>query len=41
MNICFLLLLMVLFALAILTHWNKHVLLLLVVTAVLWASMLW
>ncbi|ORX37623.1 hypothetical protein BD324DRAFT_622664 [Kockovaella imperatae] len=41
MNICFFLLLVILFALAVLTSWNKHVLLLLGVTSLFWFSMLW
>lgn len=41
MNVSFFLLLLTLAALAFLTSWNKHVLLLLGVTALLWASMLW
>ncbi|WWC95438.1 hypothetical protein V866_002301 [Kwoniella sp. B9012] len=41
MNLCFFFLLLTLFGLAVLTQWNKHVLLLLAVTALLWASMMW
>ncbi|WWC73617.1 uncharacterized protein I206_107589 [Kwoniella pini CBS 10737] len=41
MNLCFFFLLLTLFGLAVLTQWNKHVLSLLGVTALLWASMMW
>lgn len=41
MNGCFFLLILTLFALAFLTQWNKHVLLLLAVTLLLWGSMAW
>ncbi|KIR59225.1 hypothetical protein I314_04740 [Cryptococcus bacillisporus CA1873] len=41
MNVCFVLLILTLFALAFLTQWNKHVLLLLGVTLLLWGSMAW
>ncbi|WWD04211.1 hypothetical protein V865_002278 [Kwoniella europaea PYCC6329] len=41
MNLCFFFLLLTLFGLAVLTQWNKHVLLLLGVTALLWGSMMW
>ena len=41
MNISFFLLILVLFALAFLTSWNKHVLLLLGVTTLLWGAMMW
>lgn len=41
MNVSFFLLILVLFALAFLTSWNKHVLLLLGVTTLLWGAMLW
>ncbi|WVW86846.1 hypothetical protein I302_108901 [Kwoniella bestiolae CBS 10118] len=41
MNLCFFFLLLTLFGLAVLTHWNKHVLMLLGVTALLWGSMMW
>ncbi|KAI9638812.1 ER protein Pkr1-domain-containing protein [Dioszegia hungarica] len=41
MNVSFFFLILVLFALAFLTSWNKHVLFLLGVTTLLWAAMLW
>jgi hypothetical protein len=41
MNVSFLLLLIVLFGLAFLTNWNFHVLMMLVVSALLWGSMIW
>ncbi|KAK8849742.1 hypothetical protein IAR55_005077 [Kwoniella newhampshirensis] len=41
MNLCFFLLVLTLFALAFLTGWNKHVLLLFGVTICLWGSMIW
>jgi len=41
MNISFFLLLLTLFALAFLTSWNKHVLMLLGVTTCLWVAMMW
>lgn len=41
MNLCFFLLVLTLFALAFLTGWNKHVLLLFGVTICLWGSMMW
>lgn len=41
MNVSFFLLILVLIALAFLTGWNQHVLLLLGVTILLWASMAW
>lgn len=41
MNVSFFLLILVLIALAFLTGWNQHVLLLLGVTVLLWASMAW
>ena len=41
MNVSFFLLILVLFALAFLTSWNKHVLVLMGVSTLLWASMAW
>jgi predicted MFS family arabinose efflux permease len=41
MNVSFFLLLIVLFGLAFLTNWNFHVLMMLVVSALLWGSMIW
>ena len=41
MNISFFFLILVLFALAFLTSWNGHVLLLLGVTTLLWGAMMW
>lgn len=41
MNVSFFLLLIVLFGLAFLTGWNFHVVMMLVVSALLWASMIW
>ncbi|WWC92880.1 uncharacterized protein L201_007842 [Kwoniella dendrophila CBS 6074] len=41
MNLCFFFLCLTLFALAVLTYWNKHVLMLLGVTTLLWGSMAW
>ncbi|WVQ84521.1 hypothetical protein IAT38_006675 [Cryptococcus sp. DSM 104549] len=41
MNLCFFFLILTLFALAFLTGWNKHVLMLLGVSALLWGSMAW
>jgi hypothetical protein len=41
MNVSFFFLILVLFALAFLTSWNKHVLFLSGVTTLLWAAMLW
>ncbi|WVF68536.1 hypothetical protein IAT40_003304 [Kwoniella sp. CBS 6097] len=41
MNLCFFFLILTLFALYVLTGWNKHVLLLLGVTTLLWGSMVW
>ncbi|OCF35162.1 hypothetical protein I316_03204 [Kwoniella heveanensis BCC8398] len=41
MNLCFFFLLLTLFGLYVLTGWNKHVLLLLGVTTLLWGSMVW
>jgi archaellum biogenesis protein FlaJ (TadC family) len=41
MNISFFFLILVLFALAFLTSWNPHVLLLLGVTTLLWGAMMW
>ncbi|ODN94811.1 hypothetical protein L198_04958 [Cryptococcus wingfieldii CBS 7118] len=41
MNVCFFFLILTLFGLAVLTQWNKHVLLLLGVTTLLWAAMAW
>lgn len=41
MNISFFFLIIVLFALAFLTSWNPHVLLLLGVTTLLWGAMVW
>ncbi|WWC65912.1 uncharacterized protein I303_108534 [Kwoniella dejecticola CBS 10117] len=41
MNLCFFFLLLTLFGLAVLTQWNKHVLMLLGVTALFWGSMMW
>jgi len=41
MNVSFFLLLIVLFGLAFLTSWNFHVIMMLVVSALLWGSMIW
>jgi hypothetical protein len=41
MNVSFFLLLVVLFGLAFLTDWDFHVLMMLVVSTLLWASMIW
>ncbi|WVQ96077.1 hypothetical protein IAU59_003178 [Kwoniella sp. CBS 9459] len=41
MNLCFFFLILTLFGLYALTGWNKHVLLLLGVTSLLWGSMVW
>lgn len=41
MNISFFLLLITLFGLAAITNWNQHVLSLLAISSVLWASMVW
>ena len=41
MNVSFFLLILVLFGLAALTQWNGHVLLLLGISTLLWASMVW
>lgn len=41
MNVSFFLLILTLFALAFLTKWNFHVLMLIGVTTLLWGSMMW
>lgn len=41
MNVCFFLLLVVLFGLALLTGWNFHVVMMLVASSMLWAAMIW
>lgn len=41
MNVSFFMLLLVLFALAFLTGWNKHVLALFGISGFLWATMVW
>ncbi|WRT69781.1 uncharacterized protein IL334_006772 [Kwoniella shivajii] len=41
MNLSFFFLLLTLFGLSVLTQWNKHVLALLGVTALLWGAMIW
>ncbi|KAL7425208.1 hypothetical protein Q5752_000896 [Cryptotrichosporon argae] len=41
MNVSFFLLILTLFGLAFLTSWNKHVLILLGVSTLLWATMAW
>ncbi|ORY34664.1 hypothetical protein BCR39DRAFT_513904 [Naematelia encephala] len=41
MNVSFFLLILTLFALAFLTKWNQHVLIMLAVTTCLWAAMVW
>ena len=41
MNASFFGLILVLFAMAVLSSWNKHVIFLLIVSSLLWATMVW
>lgn len=41
MNVSFFLLVITLFGLAVITHWNVHVLSLLGISTLLWGAMVW